>query len=96
MRGDGRVFRRDRIWWVAYCRDGKEYRESSRSTDAREARELLRRRLATASSGSISLGDVSERPDIVEMLSEHDARALYSQCLKALKRLRKRLSRPSH
>ena len=45
MRGDGRVFRRGRIWWIAYSHDGREYRESSESRDRRIAVKLLRQRL---------------------------------------------------
>jgi hypothetical protein len=40
----GRIFRRGRIWWVAYyCRD-REYRESTRSIERADARKLLHRR----------------------------------------------------
>jgi hypothetical protein len=92
MRGDGRIFRRNRIWWVAYCQSGKEYRESSHSADEHEARNLLQKRLASDANATISLNDVFERPDIVEMLSEREARALYSAGLKTLRRLRKKLS----
>lgn len=84
MRGDGRIFRRNRIWWVAYCRSGKEYRESSHSTDEQEARDLLWKRLAPGADATISLNNVFERPDIIEMLTERDARALYSAALKTL------------
>jgi hypothetical protein len=44
-RGEGRIFLRGAIHWIAYCRNGQEIRESSESTDEREARKLLRRRL---------------------------------------------------
>ena len=43
MRGDGRVFRRGQIWWVAYYFDGQECRESSQSRDRKDAVRLLRR-----------------------------------------------------
>ena len=29
MRGGGRIFRRGRIWWIAYSRSGRVYREIS-------------------------------------------------------------------
>ena len=51
MRGDGRVFQRKRIWWVAYYQDGREYRESSRSRHRRDAVRLLRERLWEAAAG---------------------------------------------
>jgi len=44
-RGDGSVFLRGRIWWVAYSFRGKLFQESSRSTDEKAARKLLRARL---------------------------------------------------
>ena len=45
MRGDGSVFLRGRIWWIAYSFRGKLYQESSKSADERQARKLLRARL---------------------------------------------------
>lgn len=44
MRGFGRVFKRHRIWWIAYSRGGKECRESSRSTKRSDALALLKKR----------------------------------------------------
>jgi integrase len=44
-RGEGRIFQRGAIWWIAYSRNAHEMRESSQSTEDREARKLLRRRL---------------------------------------------------
>ena len=45
MYGEGRLFKRGRIWRIAYRRGGKEYRESSGGTDERVAREFLNARL---------------------------------------------------
>ena len=67
MYGQGRVFKRHNIWWVAwYDAQGHEQRESSRSPDKAVATQLLRQRLAT-----------STRP-IAEHHFEHIA-ALYLQ-----------------
>jgi integrase len=44
-RGDGSVFLRGKIYWIAYWFRGKPYQESSGSTDQRVARKLLRARL---------------------------------------------------
>lgn len=54
--GVGRVFRpmytydgrprESSVWWIAYVKDGKEVRESSKSRDRSEAEELLRTRLS--------------------------------------------------
>jgi integrase len=45
-RGEGRVYQRGAVWWVQYCHRGRVYRETSHSTDRRDATKLLRRRLA--------------------------------------------------
>lgn len=60
MRGFGRVFKRRRIWWIAYCRAGKEYRESSRSTKRQVAVDLLKKRNEERSvaPGKVSLPEV--------------------------------------
>jgi hypothetical protein len=44
----GRVFKRpgSRSWWIAYCVDGAEYRETSRSRDRQVAESLLKQKLA--------------------------------------------------
>ena len=57
MKGDGRVFKRGEVWWVAYYNDGREHRESSKSRDRREAVRLLRQRV-----GEVSAGIVQGRP----------------------------------
>ena len=53
MRGNGRVFQRGQIWWVAYYHDGQEYRESSRSRNRKVAVGLLRQRLAEMMAGVV-------------------------------------------
>ncbi len=47
MRGTGRVFKRKNSnnWWISYCLRGKEYRESSGSSDRKLAERLLKQRL---------------------------------------------------
>ncbi len=42
--GMGRLFRRGQIFWIAYYRHGKEYRESTHSTDENDAVKLLNKR----------------------------------------------------
>ena len=42
--GMGRLFRRGRVFWIAYYRYGREYRESSHSTDENKATKLLKKR----------------------------------------------------
>ena len=45
MRGFGRVYRRGRIWWIAYSARGVERRESSGSTVKEDAKNLLKDRI---------------------------------------------------
>jgi integrase len=44
--GQGRVFKRGRIWHIAYCRNGHEFSESAKTEDERKARKKLAERLA--------------------------------------------------
>ncbi len=43
--GDGRIFKRGPIWWIAYSVAGKEFRETTRSTEEDFARQLLTARV---------------------------------------------------
>ena len=45
MRGDGMIWKRGEIWWVAFYVDGKKQRESAKTGDEETARKYLRRRL---------------------------------------------------
>jgi integrase len=47
-RGEGRIFRRGSICYIAYCRNGHEIRESAETTDENKARKLLRQRIEEA------------------------------------------------
>jgi hypothetical protein len=84
--------RRGRIWWIAYSRRGREYRESSRATDEKVARKMLQDRLSIPTRYSITVRDLARRPDLVRMLPDRHVQPLYSDCLVALDRLRARLS----
>jgi len=68
--GDGSVFRRGTVWWVKYYRNGKPYRESSRSDEEADARKLLRKR-----QGEIALsrfiGPDAERVPIRELAEDY-------------------------
>jgi hypothetical protein len=92
VRGEGRIFRRGRIWWIAYYRNGSEYRESSRVAEEEAARRLLRKRLSTPTADSLTIRDLMNRSEILEQLPERDVRELYADCLVALKRFRACLS----
>ena len=58
MAGRGRIYRRGRIYYIAYRWDGREYRESARSADVTVAHRLLTTRLAErqgrAASGALT------------------------------------------
>jgi integrase len=45
MRGDGRVFQRGQIFWVAYSLRGVEHRESTGTSDEKQAGKFLKARL---------------------------------------------------
>ena len=53
MKGNGRVFQRGSIWWIAYYDNGRERRESSGSHERKEAVMLLRQRLVEVATGTV-------------------------------------------
>src|SRR5262249_29429534 len=59
-RGDGRLFQRGGVWWIAYYHRGQEIRESAKTTSEHEARALLRERLRTAGTQEF-LGPAAQR-----------------------------------
>ena len=89
--GEGRIFRRGQIWWIAYCRSGIEYRESSRSKDEQLARAQLRALLGAPKLESLTVYELVRRPDLIKMLTPHEAKLLCAACSKALDQLRGRL-----
>ncbi len=54
QRGEGRLWRRGRIWWIQFFARGHQVRESSRSDRRPVAERLLRRRLGEAAAGIAS------------------------------------------
>jgi len=50
-RGEGHLYRRGRIWWIQYCRNGRHVFESSHSENERAAQNLLRLRLGQVAAG---------------------------------------------
>ena len=61
MRGDGRIFQRNGIWWCAYYLNGEEYRQSCKTTDGKsaqnekEAQRFLRKRLKEVGADQLGL-----------------------------------------
>jgi integrase len=45
MRGDGRIFKRGKTWWMSFYVDGREQRESTKTNDEDKARKILRAKL---------------------------------------------------
>ena len=63
MAGSGRIYRRGLIYYIAYRWEGREYRESARSTNVTAAQRLLATRLAErqdqARSGTLTFADLA-------------------------------------
>jgi hypothetical protein len=91
MHGDGRIFRRGRVWWIAYSRNGREYRESSGSADQDVAQRLLGERHSAPDSDLLTIRDLVKRPHLLAQLPYRDVEVLYADCRKALEHLRRRL-----
>jgi len=77
MKGNGRIYQRGRIWWIEYWLRGRQYRESSRSTDERLAARLLKRRLREIGAAQLGLkpfvGPQEERVLLSDLLDAVEA-----------------------
>jgi hypothetical protein len=80
------------MWWIAYSRNGREYRESSRSSEEDAAKRLLRKRLSIPTTDSLTVRDLAKRPHVIDQLPYSDVRTLYEDCREALDHLRRRLT----
>jgi hypothetical protein len=67
IRGDGRLYREpgSRFWWMAFYDHGREIRQSTRETDKKRARKVLKLRIADVLRGDciphehkVTLGDL--------------------------------------
>lgn len=70
-KGTGSVFQRpdSDVWWIKYSRNGKPYRESTKTTDKRKADKQLKVRLAEITSGTF-LGPLIERVRIEDLADD--------------------------
>ncbi len=70
-RGTGSLYRQKNssVWWVKYYRNGKAYRESTHTTDEKEAQDFLTRRLGEIVTGNFS-GPKTERIRIDELADD--------------------------
>src|SRR5262245_32883225 len=71
-RGDGRVFKRGSIWYVAYCRNGHEIRESAETTEETRARKVLRQRIEEAKKPDF-VGPKEKRLDLEDLETKVEA-----------------------
>jgi integrase len=71
LRGMGRVFERGKTWWIAYYHNGREVRESSKSTHERAAAKLLKQRLGEMSSRRF-VGPREERVKFEDLASGYE------------------------
>src|SRR5258706_47656 len=80
-REDRGIYRRGTVWWICYSQGGHTYRESSRSSRKKVARDLLKKRLGEIGSGRL-IGPNAEKVtlgDLGEMLfADYEARGLKS------------------
>jgi len=77
LRGDGRTFARGPNWWIAFYVDGKEQRESAKTTDPERAEKYLRRRLKEVHAHELD----PSKP----FVSRHDQRRTIAELMDALK-----------
>lgn len=70
-RGSGSIYkqRNSAFWWIKYSRNGKSFRESSKSTDRNAAKELLKTRLAELTTGTFK-GLEIERIKVPELADD--------------------------
>ena len=94
MRGSGSIYKRGRIWWISYYRNGRQYRESSGTDNKTDAARLLRKRLGEISEGKIP-GIQYERTTFDE-LTEDLIRDYKRNGRRSLPRLMRSIKQLSH
>ena len=70
-RGSGSIYKQkgSAVWWVKYSRNGKAYRESTRTSEYSQATTFLRNRLAEISTGNF-YGPKSEKIRVKELADD--------------------------
>lgn len=70
-KGTGSVFQRpdSDVWWIKYSRNGKSYRESTKTTNKEKAKNILKIRLAEITSGTFA-GPQAERVRVEELAQD--------------------------
>lgn len=81
LRGMGRVYLRDQVWWIGYYHNGRQIRESSHSPNENLAMKLLKRRLGEIASRKF-VGPNEERIKFEDLrkgyLTDYELRGLRS------------------
>jgi hypothetical protein len=70
-RGSGSIYKQKNsaVYWVKYYRNGKAYRESTRTTNKQEAKDFLKQRLGEIATGNF-YGPITERVTIAELADD--------------------------
>jgi hypothetical protein len=70
-RGSGSIYKQkdSSVWWIKYSRNGKSYRESTRTTDYSEATAFLRKRIGEIGIGTF-YGPRTERIRVDELAED--------------------------
>src|SRR5437016_587868 len=70
QRGMGTIYQRGNVWWIKYYRNGKPYRESSKSGKESAAWKLLKKRQGEISLGRF-VGPDAERVTVRELAKDY-------------------------
>jgi integrase len=70
-RGSGSIYKQkgSAVWWVKYYRNGKAFRESTKTTDKQNARAFLKGRLGEIATGTF-YGPVADRTTLAELAED--------------------------
>jgi integrase len=69
-RGTGRIFLRGGIYWISYCVDGKERRESAHTNNYDKAERLLNRRIVEMEDGRLPAPAKQRKKSIDDLLDD--------------------------
>jgi integrase len=66
--GGGSLYQRGRIWWISYMVRGRQVNESSKSSERKDAANLLKKRMGEIAAGRAVSGLTVTVPDLLERL----------------------------
>lgn len=72
MRGDGSIYQRGNVWWIAYSFRGKSYRESAHTKNQIEASKFLKKRLKQVERPNF-VGSKEDKWTLADMKTRIDA-----------------------